>query len=210
MLITIKFNEIVKPLALSNNSLFPTLNHNSSKIWAKFDGSCLKKEKVIFTHKQMVSTYIVYENNLCPFVVSNDFMFGNSSFGTVKLIENGDVYKYNYSEYDIALGGCGNFLLSYCSGFSKSLIMFVGDMSSSAYIDNKNKDILIPGKGPTGGLDDTTLTTVKEYSINFTEQQKIFCLNLYYYVVNSYIIVNSVEIYNSNQTILRQTQPHYV
>ena len=31
-------------------------------------------------------------------------------------------------------------------------------MSSSVHIDNKGKDILILGKGPTQGLHDTTLT----------------------------------------------------
>ena len=34
-------------------------------------------------------------------------------------------------------------------------------MSSSVPIDNKKKDIVILGKGPTDGLDDTTLTAEK-------------------------------------------------
>ena len=38
-------------------------------------------------------------------------------------------------------------------------------MSSSVDIDNKEKDILIPGKGPTQGFDHTTLAAEKEYSI---------------------------------------------
>ena len=47
-------------------------------------------------------------------------------------------------------------------------------MSSSAQIDNKKKDILILGKGPTQGLEDT-LTAEKMYSINFTvTKKKIF------------------------------------
>ena len=41
-------------------------------------------------------------------------------------------------------------------------------MHSSVYIDNKRKDILILGDGPTQGLDDTTLTAEAIYSINFT------------------------------------------
>ena len=31
-------------------------------------------------------------------------------------------------------------------------------MSACIYVDNKKKDILIIGEGPTQGLDDTTLT----------------------------------------------------
>ena len=34
-----------------------------------------------------------------------------------------------------------------------------------------------------------------EYSINFTEQQKKFCLSLHYNGVNSYLFVNGVQIY---------------
>ena len=63
------------------------------------------------------------------------------------------------------------------------------------HVDNKKKDILILGKSPADGLDDPTLTAEKEYSINFTEQQKKFCLSLHYNGQNSYIFVNDVEIY---------------
>ena len=47
-------------------------------------------------------------------------------------------------------------------------------MTSSVHIDNKNKDIFILAKGPTQGLDDTTLTTEAKYPINFTESEKRF------------------------------------
>ena len=39
-------------------------------------------------------------------------------------------------------------------------------MSSSLHIDNKKKDILILGEGPTQGLDDTTLTAEKRIHLN--------------------------------------------
>ena len=48
-------------------------------------------------------------------------------------------------------------------------------MSSSTKIDNWKKDILILGKDPTQGLEHT-LSAEKMYSINFTEQNKKFCL----------------------------------
>ena len=51
-------------------------------------------------------------------------------------------------------------------------------MSFSVHVDNKKKNILILGKGPTDGLDDTVLTAEKEYSINLTEYKKYFCLSL--------------------------------
>ena len=46
-------------------------------------------------------------------------------------------------------------------------------MSSSPHVDIKEKDILVLGKGPTQGLE-STLTTEKMYSINFTVTKKNF------------------------------------
>ena len=40
----------------------------------------------------------------------------------------------------------------------KNVIIFEVDVSSSVHVDNKAKDILLLGEGPTQGLDDTTLT----------------------------------------------------
>ena len=68
------------------------------------------------------------------------------------------------------------------------------DMSSTVHIDNKEKDILVLGKGPTQGLE-STLTAEKMYSINFTLTKKKFCLSLHYNGANSYFFVNGTEIY---------------
>ena len=54
---------------------------------------------------------------------------------------------------------------------------------------------MILGKGPTQGLDDTTLTVGKKYSINFTDNNEKFCLSLHYNGVNSYLFVYGVEIH---------------
>ena len=54
---------------------------------------------------------------------------------------------------------------------------------------------MILGKGPTDGLDDTTLTAEAEYSINFTEQQKELCLSLHYNGSNSFFFVNGGNVY---------------
>ena len=48
-------------------------------------------------------------------------------------------------------------------------------MNSSVRVGNKKKDILILGKGPTKGLDDTTITAEAEYSINFSKSNRKFC-----------------------------------
>ena len=59
-------------------------------------------------------------------------------------------------------------------------------MSSSVHANNKKKDILIICEGPTQGLYGTTLTAEKKYPINFTENNKKFCLCLHYNGANSY------------------------
>ena len=66
-------------------------------------------------------------------------------------------------------------------------------MSSSVHVDNKKKDILILGIGPTQVLEHT-LTGEKMYSINFTVTKKKFCLGLHYNGANSYLFVNGIEI----------------
>ena len=47
-------------------------------------------------------------------------------------------------------------------------------MSSFPHINNKKKDILILGNGPTQGLSHT-MTAEKLYSINFTKNNKKLC-----------------------------------
>ena len=68
-------------------------------------------------------------------------------------------------------------------------------MSSSSHVDNKKKDILILGKGPTQGLKHT-LAAEKMYWINFTvkKKKKKLCLCLHYNGANSYLSVNGTEI----------------
>ena len=67
-------------------------------------------------------------------------------------------------------------------------------MSSSVHVDSKKKGILIIVEGFTQGLEDTTLTAEKEYSINFTEHNKKFYLSFHYDVANIHMFVNGVEI----------------
>ena len=68
-------------------------------------------------------------------------------------------------------------------------------MNSSIQADNKGKDILIFGEGPTQGLDDTTLTTEEKYPTKFTQSGKIFLLCLHYNGINIFLFVNAVKVY---------------
>ena len=123
----------------------------------------------------------------------NDPTLKNSLFGAVTLTKNADIDKYRYSGYGIGFDRRGSFSFP-GGGFGQNVIIFGADMSSSAHIDNKKKDILILGVGPTQGLEHT-LTAEKMYSINFTVTKKKFCLSLHYNGANSYFFVNGTEIY---------------
>ena len=116
----------------------------------------------------------------------------NCLFGAVTLTKNTDIEKYGYSGYGIGFYRRSAF--SFPGGeFGQNLLIFGVDMSSSAHIHNKKKDILVLGKGSIQGLEHT-LTAEKMYLINFTVTKKKFCLSLYYNGANSYLFVNGAEI----------------
>ena len=57
----------------------------------------------------------------------------------------------------------------------------------------EKKDILILGKGPTQGLENT-LCAEKLYSINFIKENTKFCLSLHYNGADGYLFVNGTRI----------------
>ena len=71
------------------------------------------------------------------------------------------------------------------------------------HINNKDKDILIFGKGPTQRFDDTTLTAEAIYPINFTQPNKRFVLCLHYNRSNSFLFVNTTKIYQFKAKTLK-------
>ena len=86
-------------------------------------------------------------------------------------------------------------VFSFSGGRNGQNVIISGvDMNSSIHVDNKGKDILIFGKGPTQGLGEHLLTAEKMYSINFSKDNIKFCLSLHYNGANSYLFVNGREI----------------
>ena len=109
------------------------------------------------------------------------------------MTKNADVNKYKYSGYGIAFDRTSSFSFP-GGGNGQNVIIFGVDMNSSIHVDNKGKDILILGKGPTQGLGEHSLTAEKMYSINFSKDNIKFCLSLHYNGANSYLFVNGTEI----------------
>ena len=185
--------ESIKPPTTSNNSLSPAIDYFGSKLRLKFWGSCLKQPNTLtYTHKTIVNIYIVYDLGASS-SFGNDPTLKNALFGAVRLTNNADIDKYQYSGYGIGLDRKGSFSFP-SGGFGLNVITFGVDMSSSIHVDNKKKDILILGKGPTQGLGKHSLTSKKTYSINFNVTKTKFCLSLHYNGANSYLFVNGTEI----------------
>ena len=165
-------------------------HYDMSKIRIKFDGSFLNRFPPTILHGNIVNIYIVYE-------ITSDYKdinyptLENCLFGSVKLTKNADIDKYGYFGYGIGFDRQSSFSIGNETG--KNVIIFGVDMSSSTKIDNRKKDILILGKGPTQGLE-STLSAEKMYSINFTKKNTKFCLSLHYNGANSYLFVNGTEI----------------
>ena len=139
-----------------------------------------------------MNIYIVYELGGSSSHV-NDPTPKNCLFGAVTLTKNADNDKYGYPGYGIGLDRRSSYSFP-GRGFGQNIIIFGVDMSFSSHIDNKKKDILVLGKGPTQGLGQT-LIAEKMYSINFAVTKKKFCLSLNYNGANSYLFVNGTEIY---------------
>ena len=184
--------ETIKQPTTSDNSLTTTLGYSCTKTKLKFTGICLKQLKISYTHATIVNIYIVYELGSSSSNI-NDPTLKNCLFGAVTLTKITDINKYGYSGYGIGFDRKLSFSFP-SGGFGQNVIIVGVDTSSSAHIDNKKKDILILGKGPTQGLEHT-LTGEKVDSINFTVTKKKFCLSLHYNGVNSYLFVNGTEIY---------------
>ena len=164
-----------------------------TKIRVRFSGSLLKQDKITYTHGKIVNIYIVYEINKKDNTITSDPTLENSLFGAVTLTKNVNIDSYGYPGYGIGFDRKESFSFS-GGGYGQNVLIFGVDMSFSTQIDNKKKDILVLGIGPTQGLEHT-LTAEKMYSINFTEKNKKFCLSLHYNRANSYLFVNGTENY---------------
>ena len=145
----------------------------------------------MFTHKKVANIYIFYELGASSSHIS-DPTIKNCLFGAVTLLKNADTEKYRYSGYDIGFDRRSSFSFP-SGGFGQNVLIFGADMRFSIYVDNTKKDILVLGRGPTQGLENT-LTAEKMYSVNFTVTKKKFCLSLHCHGANSYLFANGTEI----------------
>ena len=101
----------------------------------------------------MVNIYTVYELGASS-SNDNDSTLKNCLFGAVTLTKNTDIDEYRYSGYGVGFDRRSSFSFP-GTRFGQNVLIFGLDMSFSSHIDNKKKDILVLGKGPTQGLEHT-------------------------------------------------------
>ena len=179
--------------------LNPSLDYVGTKIRVKFNGDCLKQEKITFNQVKIVNIYIVYKIESSANISSYPTL-KNCLFGAVKLRKHVDVDLYKCSGNGIGFDRKGSYSID--NEVGRNVIIFGVDTSSSSHIDNKKKYILILSKDPKQGLEHT-LTAEKLYSINFGKENTKFCLSLHYNEASSYLFVNGTEIIKFNQKILK-------
>ena len=164
--------ETITPYATSDNSFTRLIDHYGSKVRVKFNKGCLKQSNnLTYDYGSRVNMHIVYELGASS-SKDSDPTLKNCLFGAVTLTKNADIEKYGYSGYGIGFDRRTSFSFP-DGGFGQNILIFRVDVSSSARIDNKKKNILVLGVGPTQGLEHT-LAAEKMYSINFTITHKIF------------------------------------
>ena len=126
----------------------------------------------------MANIYIVYEISK-TYNINSYPTLENCSFGAVSLTKHADIDQYKYSAYGIEFDRKGEFSFG-SNGFSRNVIILGADMSSSIHANNKKNNILVLGKDFAQGLKNTAIYAEKFRSINFTENNKKFCLSLHY------------------------------
>ena len=145
-------DQIIVTASKTDNTLTPTINwFDGDQIRLRISGSWLRQSIITYNHAEIVNIYIVYEI-IKAYSNDNYPTLENALFGAVKLTKNVDINKYRYSGYGNGFNGRGFFFFFFLNPdgeTGKNVIIFGADMSSSVHVDNKKKDILILGKGPT-------------------------------------------------------------
>ena len=128
-------DESITPPSAHHNFLNPSLNYVVTKTRVRFSGSCLKQDKITYTHEKIVNIYIVYEINKND-NTSSDPTLENSSFGAVSFTKNANIDGYKHSGYGIGCGRQGSY--SHPNGGTGiNVINFEVDKSSSTKMNRR-------------------------------------------------------------------------
>ena len=113
-------------------------------------------------------------------------------FGASNIAKNSDKDKWAYSGHGIAFDGKGSW--GFGNDFSRNVVIFGVDNSSSSHFDKSKNNYLILGESPTSDINASFDSAEKTFSINFTKANTNFCSRLHYNGDNTYLFFNGKEI----------------
>ena len=85
-------DERINSIKTNNHNISPNLDYYGTKTRVKFNGSCLKQDKVTFNHGKAVNISIVYEIRK-SINIRNYPTLENCLFGLVTLTKNADINR---------------------------------------------------------------------------------------------------------------------
>ena len=129
-------DEIIKPPTTSNKILNLSLDFVGTKAIVRFNGDCLKQDKITFNHGKIMNIYIVYEIEKSVNWSSYPTL-ENCLLSAVKSTKYVDIDQYKYSGYGNGFDRKGFFSIG--NDIRKNEIIFGVDMSSSTKIENRKK-----------------------------------------------------------------------
>ena len=159
--------------------------------YAIFNGGLLYQSKNDATIAgPIVNIYTVYKTSLKT--ISSSHILKNCLLGTIKITNttNSDPEKYKYSGYGIGFDRKGQYTYP-DGGMGRNAIIFGADLSNSLQSRLLGRDYI-------QRIDDTTIHAEKMHSLNFTVENKAFCLSLHCNGDDSCLFVNGKEVIKFN------------
>ena len=145
----------------------------------KRKGILVQNDDDIIAGGPTVNIYIVYKTS--PKTINYNFIFRDCLFGGIRITNttNSDTDKWQYSGYGVGFNSTGSFTHPDDGQNAKNVIVFGADMTNTIHATNKTQSVLVLGHGLIQKINDTTIYAKKVYSLNFTVDNKIFCLSLH-------------------------------
>ena len=113
----------------------PSVDYVGFKARLKFNGDCLKQEKITLIHGKIVNIYIAYEIERSINISSYPKLESCLFFGEVKLTKHADVDLYQYCGYGIGFDEKGLFPVG--DEIGRNVIIFGVDITLYPHIDNE-------------------------------------------------------------------------
>ena len=120
---------------------------------------------------KIANAYIVYDLDACPKNPTNSFQFKDYLFRATNIVKSSDKEKWAYIGYGITFDNAGPWT---SNDFAKNVIHFGVDNSSSSHTNNRINNILMLGKGPTYGINESVGSSEEKFSINFSKANTKF------------------------------------